>query len=225
MAESQYDPKRHTAVGDLSSSAKGSGARDNAGKARVDLLTWLDVAYLFDLRDGPMGCLGRFQETHDPNELRDLVRVLYQGDIERAIREAAAVFEFGAKKYKAWNWLKGMPWSVPLACAGRHLLALQRGEQTDPDSKLPHAGHVVCNVFMLLAYDRSYREGNDLPPLRFNSEQLAYGARAAIKHFLQNDPAETPKRSPYIEDVCGRAAHMDDILGRDRPLETGDDTQ
>lgn len=180
MADTQYDPSRQTAVGDLKSNAKGSGARDNAGKVRVDLLTWDDAAYLLDVRDGPMGCLGRFQETHDPEHLRDLVKMLYQGDMAKALRDAADVFEFGAKKYRAWNWYKGMPWSVPVGCIGRHLLAKQNGEAIDQDSGKSHDGHIVCNVFMLLAYNRIYREGNDLPPAKLPTEDthemLTFGA-------------------------------------------------
>jgi hypothetical protein len=166
-AGAQYDPTRQTAVGDLKSDAKGSGARDNAGKARVDLLTWRDAAVLVGGAGVPRQCmewLGQFQESHDFKALHRLVEALYANDMVLALRDAAAVFEFGAKKYKAWNWLKGMPWSVPVGCIGRHLMAMHNGEEIDPDSGKPHAGHVVCNVFMLLAYARTYTEGNDLPP-------------------------------------------------------------
>ena len=219
----QYDPTRETPVGDLKSNAKGSGARDNGGKMRADLLTWHDVSYLFDMRDGPMGCLGRFQETHDPAELRELVNVLYQGDIQQALVDAAGVFEFGAKKYKAWNWHKGMAWSVPVACIGRHLLAIQRGEIFDKDSGLAHAGHVVCNVFMLLCYCRTYREGNDLPnaPAPFlvakplSDEELRKIAGQVSKGPIEVKPVNWPELTP-------RSPYIDDVVGRDRPLEVGD---
>jgi hypothetical protein len=79
--------------------------------------------------------------------------------------EAAHVFTYGKAKYAAWNWAKGMPWSVPLACAARHLLWMQADRQSiDNESQLPHRGHVFCNGIMLLQYDPSYTEGNDLPP-------------------------------------------------------------
>lgn len=75
---------------------------------------------------------------------------------------AADVFEFGAKKYKKHNWMKGQPWSVPMECAMRHLAAIQRGEIDDPDSGLPHIGHLLCNAIMLAHYYKHYPEGNDL---------------------------------------------------------------
>jgi len=31
--------------------------------------------------------------------------------------DEARVWEYGEKKYKAWNWAKGMSWSVPYECA------------------------------------------------------------------------------------------------------------
>jgi hypothetical protein len=79
----------------------------------------------------------------------------------------ARVFHFGKTKYAAWNWTKGMPWSVPLGCAMRHVFAAGvAGEQNDPDSKDTHAGHFMCNVVMLLFFVAQYPEGDDLytPP-------------------------------------------------------------
>lgn len=109
-------------VGDVTSDARGSGARYNAGKTRFDLL--------------PL----------------------------TALKPAADVFAYGANKYAAWNWAKGMPWSVPYACMMRHLEAWYRGEELDPESGLPHLGHVMCNLVMLTHYAEFYREGDDRPP-------------------------------------------------------------
>src|SRR5690606_14697958 len=79
-------------------------------------------------------------------------------------RAAARVFEYGKQKYAAWNWAKGMAWSVPLACAARHALAILEGDETDPESGLPHVGHYIANLVMLAHFVRWYPEGNDLPP-------------------------------------------------------------
>lgn len=78
--------------------------------------------------------------------------------------DEARVWEYGEKKYKAWNWTKGMQWSVPLECALRHLARWQAGEENDEESGLPHLAHAMCNLRMLTLYAKTYTEGDDRPP-------------------------------------------------------------
>lgn len=80
------------------------------------------------------------------------------------LEDEARVWMYGQQKYAAWNWAKGMAWSVPLACALRHLSAWQKGEELDPESGLPHLAHVMCNIRMLTLYAKTYPEGDDRPP-------------------------------------------------------------
>lgn len=47
------------------------------------------------------------------------------------------------------NWKLGMPTSKILDSMLRHIAALQRGEIIDPESGLPHLGHVQCNALFL----------------------------------------------------------------------------
>lgn len=75
----------------------------------------------------------------------------------------AHVFDYGRKKYAEWNWAKGMPWSAVISSCARHILALQEGEVTDPESGLPHVGHALCNAVMLWTYCQTYPEGDDRP--------------------------------------------------------------
>lgn len=159
------------AVGNINSDAKGSGARYNSGKPDYSLIVIEDM--LPTLRDEfPSGQaivfhvldrLGHFQQTHERAYLYD---ILDSVGLE-AIEESTHVFAYGAKKYKQWNWIKGMNWSVPLACAVRHSLAILSGEDVDAESGRKHIGHVVCNVFMLIHYAKFYKEGNDLPPVEY----------------------------------------------------------
>lgn len=72
------------------------------------------------------------------------------------------VLEYGAEKYAAWNWAKGMDWSIPLDCMTRHMMALQRGEMHDAESGQPHWAHIICNAIMLEHFYHTYPEGNDL---------------------------------------------------------------
>ena len=153
-------------VGDIDSNEKGSGARYNSGKPDYSMLVLSDFAQTLDA-DEPEDIfiktiikkLGEFQSQHNPIILVDLLR--YIGD--EAIEESTYVFTYGASKYKSWNWAKGSNWSIPLACAVRHCLAIYNGEEVDKESERKHIGHVVCNIFMLIHYSKYYIEGNDLP--------------------------------------------------------------
>ncbi len=78
-------------------------------------------------------------------------------------KDCADVFDYGRKKYAAWNWTKGMAWSIPTACIIRHCLAILDGETVDPESGLPHRGHIACNVVMLIQYEQTFKEGDDRP--------------------------------------------------------------
>ena len=80
------------------------------------------------------------------------------------LEDEARVWEYGKRKYAAWNWAKGMDWSVPFACAMRHLSAWQRGEELDRESGLPHLAHAMCNLRMLTLFAVTYPEGDDRPP-------------------------------------------------------------
>lgn len=73
------------------------------------------------------------------------------------------VWMYGKEKYAAWNWTKGMAWSIPFACLLRHMAAWQRGEENDPESGLPHLAHAACNLRMLTLYSKNFREGDDRP--------------------------------------------------------------
>lgn len=153
------------AVGDVNSNARGSGARFNDGKPDLSLIPLDIIAESFS---GPFDTprtattlryLGDFQRTGN---------VAYLDSALMAMRDSwpdcARVFEYGKRKYAAWNWAKGMAWSIPIACAARHALAELNGEVNDPESGLPHRGHRMCNLVMLRTFVETYPEGNDLPP-------------------------------------------------------------
>lgn len=159
-------------IGDVTSSEKGSGARYNAGKPDLSLIPLTLIADSFagcridypDARDA-LFLLGQFQLTGNRDRLYEAIRCLGLSGWP----ECAKVFEFGLHKYAPWNWAKGMPWSVPLACAARHIvLGLLRGEVHDPESGETHRGHIFCNIVMLLTYIETYPEGNDLPLAMFD---------------------------------------------------------
>lgn len=149
-------------VGDVNSTERGSGARFNDGKPALDLIPLTLIAFTHTgaghIKEA-LADLGSFQVTGDR---RHLDRALYV--LEANWRSCARVFEYGRKKYAAWNWAKGMAWSIPIACAARHALAQLEGEELDSESGLPHVGHFMCNLVMLRVFVDTFPEGNDLPP-------------------------------------------------------------
>jgi hypothetical protein len=166
------DPWDPVAVGDLDSEEQGTGARRNEGKPQVDLVP---ARFWFELFAREYNKPDRY--TLVPTQFVTACQALAEfqeglasgsellGSVDPFMfDEGVKVFEYGVNKYAAWNWLKGMPWSVPLGSALRHAHALIiRDEFDDPESGLSHIGHFTCNVMMLSAYDRWYKQGNDFP--------------------------------------------------------------
>lgn len=56
----------------------------------------------------------------------------------------ADVLTFGAKKYAAHNWRKGIAQSRLIGAAYRHLSAYNNGEDNDPESNINHLYHAAC---------------------------------------------------------------------------------
>lgn len=90
------------------------------------------------------------------------------------------ILEFGAKKYSTYrtlddgskellisgrdNWKKGLELSSILDSAQRHLIAMMKGEFTDPESGFLHAHHVMCNMmFWVHFYNKQSKKISDMP--------------------------------------------------------------
>ena len=80
---------------------------------------------------------------------------------EVALRRVAEILQYGARKYDAHNWRKGLAWSRVIDAALRHLLAFNEGEDLDRESKLSHAAHAACNLMFLLEYIETHPELDD----------------------------------------------------------------
>ena len=75
--------------------------------------------------------------------------------------DVAKVYTYGAKKYNPHNWRKGLDWSRIYAALQRHLFKFWNGEDSDPESGLPHLAHAAFGVLTLLEYGRAHKELDD----------------------------------------------------------------
>lgn len=150
-------------IGDVNSDEKGSGARYNDGKPPMELIP-LDliaesyIGFTLVADREALRSVGEFQRGGNASALFAAIYHLGYPWLE-----CAEVFGYGRKKYASWNWAKGMDWSVPLGCIGRHWLKMVNGEELDSESGLSHRGHIVCNIVMLLTFIDTYPEGDDRP--------------------------------------------------------------
>lgn len=186
------------AIGDVSSEARGTGARFNDGKVPLDLI--------------PLS----------------------------ALIECARVFDYGRRKYAAWNWAKGMDWSVPYGCLLRHMAAWFDGEDNDPESGLPHLGHAMCNLVMLSTFARTFREGDDRPRRWMHADPakalslVEMGAPAELLAFVDGFPVtgasnathmveqpEAPALTPEQEAMLAAAESRDADQPEDMGLNVG----
>lgn len=77
-----------------------------------------------------------------------------------ALEAVGTVLTFGASKYAAHSWQ-----TVPngderyLAALIRHLTAIGKGEQADPESGLSHLAHVACNALFILELECRKKTG------------------------------------------------------------------
>lgn len=178
-------------LGDLQSTAKGSGARFNRGKTAVELIPlWIPAATHLIAASHPPRQMVAGGALYSSELLREMLSQLSDFQTRQAEgtallnilallgmdvwKDCADVFDYGRHKYAEWNWAKGMSWSAVIGCAGRHLLfGMMRNEPIDSESGLPHRGHLACNLVMLLTYIDSYPEGDDRPPKEYFESRSA----------------------------------------------------
>jgi hypothetical protein len=73
----------------------------------------------------------------------------------QALEPMVRVLMYGAEKYTkdgvsgAHNWKQGLPTTEICDSLVRHLAAYLNGEDNDPESGLPHIGHMLCNLMFL----------------------------------------------------------------------------
>lgn len=99
---------------------------------------------------------------HDQNKIRwDLIPY-------DAVNEIAKVLTFGAAKYEARNWEKGMDWSRAFGALQRHLTRWFHGQDKDKETRLTHLANAGCCLFFLLSWELRQVGKDDRPKLDSN---------------------------------------------------------
>lgn len=99
---------------------------------------------------------------HDPSETMEAGSRDNDGKLQWALVDFPAlepmvqVLEFGAQKYAPHNWKKGLYTTQIVESLIRHMIAYLNGEDKDPESNLPHTGHIMCNA-MFLSYMHEFK--------------------------------------------------------------------
>lgn len=88
-----------------------------------------------------------------------------------ALKQIAAVLDFGQQKYAAHNWRNGFIWSRVLGAAMRHIHAFNDGEDKDPESGLSHLAHAGCCIMFLLEFEKTHQNLDDRFKLAHNEEK------------------------------------------------------
>lgn len=73
-----------------------------------------------------------------------------------ALEDMVRALEHGEKEYGEDNWKKGLKTHEIFESLMRHLIAYIGGEDIDPESGLPHTGHILSNA-MFLAYMHKFK--------------------------------------------------------------------
>lgn len=77
------------------------------------------------------------------------------------LEQIARVFGKGCQKYAARNWEKGYDWGLSFAAMQRHAWAFWSGEETDPESGLPHLAHAAWHCLALMQFCQNHRDLDD----------------------------------------------------------------
>jgi hypothetical protein len=78
-----------------------------------------------------------------------------------ALEGAAKALTFGANKYNAHNFKKGLQYSRLVDAAMRHIIAWVNGEDNDPESGLSHIDHALASLSMLKYMEANKPEMDD----------------------------------------------------------------
>lgn len=125
-----------------------------------------------------------------------------------AQEQYAKVLTHGARKYDERNWERGMKWTTVLASLKRHILAFERGEDYDPETKLLHTAHAMCNLAFLTEYYQIFPEGDDRSHWYMKSPKIGLDIDEVladwVKHYTKRFELEIPTSWNFDKDFAQR---------------------
>ena len=147
----------------------GDERRKDAGKAPLHLVPWDTIKCIaselvnrspsYEVDDE---CMAGLPNLEPGDALDNLIEFFQNGaELEAPSLTAsdiigvARVLEFGAKKYSARGWEKGIEYSRTFSSGMRHLFALGNGQENDPETGLPHWHHALCNYLFLVRFSHT----------------------------------------------------------------------
>jgi 5'(3')-deoxyribonucleotidase len=101
-----------------------------------------------------------------------------------AQEQYAKVLTVGANKYAERNWELGMKWSKVIASLERHIQAIKRGEDFDPEDGLLHSAHAMCNAAFLTEYYKIYPQGDDRPHKYLRNQKIGLDIDEVLCDFV-----------------------------------------
>ncbi len=93
------------------------------------------------------------------------------------------VLSSGAVKYGDNNWRRGMEWKTVIASLKRHTIAMERGEDYDPESGFLHTAHIMCNAAFLTEYYKIYPQGDNRQHEYLNRPKIGLDIDGVLSDF------------------------------------------
>jgi hypothetical protein len=105
----------------------------------------------FDCESGPLIAARQLPNLANPKDIAGAVKPQLHLLPPVAMVEMARVMEHGADKYGAWNWRdQNITLTAYLSALLRHTFDVVAGEDIDPESGVPHMGHIMATAAIVL---------------------------------------------------------------------------
>lgn len=114
----------------------------------------------------------------------------------KAFEDTAKVLTFGASKYALNQWRAGGSWLAVCDSALRHVFAIERGEQNDTESGLPHIAHVLCNIAFLIEFEVRGTKGDDRMVIDNTNFEASSGLVSLLLAYAEGASTDT------LLDIC-----------------------